>query len=211
MPTRELFDQSGRLLAGIVLLTALVGLLSWTGTVAVDPLASGYPDATDVTTARESSIGDRVVLDGSVAETDPLVITTRPNGNGRFTVIATTDSLERSTGPLETGDRVTAFGTLVDASTLDAERTIITGLWESLYMIVVSFIGGCWALARLVRGWRVDRDRVALVPRTTAATNSDGRGSDSSPSRGDGASADGSSERHRGRSKTDRRREQSDQ
>ncbi|SDD78802.1 hypothetical protein [Natrinema hispanicum] len=197
MSTREPFGQSGRLLASVALLLALVGLLSWTGTAAVEPLESTYPDEADVTPDRESYIGDRVVLDGAVVETDPLVIATQSNGNGRFTVVRTADTLERSAGPLETGDRITVFGTLEDVSTLDAERTISTALWESLYMVVVSFVGGCWVLARLIRGWRIDWDRYALVPRPTAPTTGGKSGVDSGRSQGDGTSADGSSERHR--------------
>ncbi len=210
MPTREPFGQSGRLLASVALLIALVGLLSWTGTAAVEPLESTYPDEGDVTPARESYIGDRVVLDGAVVETAPLVIATQSNGNGRFTVRRTADTLERSTGPLETGDRVTVFGTLADASTLDADRTVSTALWESLYMVVVSFIGGCWVLARLIRGWRVDRGRGALVPRPTAPPNGSKPGVDPNPSRGDGTSADGSSEQYKNHPHADRHREQRD-
>ncbi|TMT81680.1 hypothetical protein E2L06_17280 [Haloterrigena sp. H1] len=210
MSTREPFGQSGRLLAGVLLLIALVGLLSWAGTAAVDPLESTYPDEADVTTARDSYIGECVVLGGSVVETDPLVIATQPNGNGRFTVVQTADSFERSTGPLETGDRVTVFGTLEDTSTLGAERTISTDLWETFYMVVVSFIGGCWVLVRLVRGWRIDWDRGVLVPRLTTPTSGGKPGVDPSLSRGDETSADGSNERYQDRSKTDRHREQRD-
>jgi|GEM_PF-975944 len=197
MSTREPFGQSGRLLASVALLIALVGLLSWAGTAAVDPLERTYPDEADVTPDRESYIGDRIVLDGAVVETDPLVIATQSTGNGRFTVVRTADTLERSTGPLETGDRVTVFGTLEDASTLDADRTISTALWESLYMVVISFVAGCWVLARLVRGWRVDWGRGALVPGFTASMSGGKPDTDPSPSRGDGTSVDGSSERHR--------------
>ena len=211
MSTREPFGQSGRLLSGVVLLLALVGLLSWAGTAAVDPLDSTYPNDADVTEARDSYIGERVVLDGSVVETDPLVIATLPNGNGRFTVVHTADSIERSTGPLEIGDRVTVFGTLGDAATLDAARTVSTDPWETFYTVVVSLVGGCWVLARLVRGWRIDRNRGALVPRLTTPTNGGTSSADPSPSRGDDTAAEGSSERHRGRSKTDPHRTQRDQ
>jgi len=210
MSTREPFGQSGRLLAIVALLIVLVGLLSWTGTATVDPLETTYPDEADVTSDRESYIGERVVLDGSVVETDPLVIATQSNGNGRFTIVRTADTLERSTGPLETGDRVTVFGTLEDAATLDADRTISTALWESLYMVGISFVAGCWVLARLVRGWRVDWGRGALVPRFTATISGGTSGGDPGRLQGDGTSADGSSKRHRDRSHAERHREQRD-
>ncbi|MFA9418276.1 hypothetical protein [Natrinema sp. HArc-T2] len=210
MSTREPFGQSGRLLAGVVLLITLVGLLSWASTAVVDPLETTYPDEADVTSNRESYIGERVVLDGSVVETDPLMIATQPNGNGRFSVVHTADSLKRSTGPLETGDRVTVFGTLEDASTLDATRTISTALWESFYMIGISFVAGCWVLARLVRDWRVDRARKALVPRPTAPTNGDTSGVVSGQSQDGGTSADGSIKQHRDCSHAERQREQRD-
>ncbi|WP_222912897.1 hypothetical protein [Natrinema sp. SYSU A 869] len=88
---------------------------------------------------------------------------------------------------------MTAFGTLENESTLDADRTVTDELWGSLYMGVVSVIGGCWVLARLVRGWRVDHDRLALVPRTEALTSDGHRGTARSASLGD-ESVRGSSE-----------------
>ncbi|WP_222912898.1 hypothetical protein [Natrinema sp. SYSU A 869] len=52
------------------------------GAAAVEPLKSGYPAEDDVTTDREAYVGDRVVLSGTVVETDPVVIATRTGGNG---------------------------------------------------------------------------------------------------------------------------------
>ncbi|WP_226482760.1 hypothetical protein [Natrinema amylolyticum] len=171
------------------------------GSRAVEPLESGYPAEDDVTANREGYIGDRVVLSGTVVETDPIVIATRTGGDGRFTVANAADTLQQSTASLETDDRVTAFGTLEDESTLDADRTVTDDLWGSLYMGIVSLIGGCWVLARLVRGWRVDRDRLALVPRTESLTGDGHRGTARSASPG-GESVDGSSEEHRKRPDT---------
>lgn len=171
MPASEPFGQSGRLLAGVALLVALLALMGWTGATAAEPLARDYPDEVEVTPNPDAYVGDRVALGGIVVETDPVVIATRASGYGRFTVVNADESLQQSAGPLEEGDRVTAFGALADESTLDAERTITSEPQETLYMVGVSFVAGCWVLVRLVRGWRFDRARVAFVPRSATATS----------------------------------------
>ncbi|WP_408958946.1 hypothetical protein [Natrinema sp. 74] len=175
MPAREPFGQRGRLLAGGALLVVLFVLLSWSGTVATAPLDPAYPDGVEVTSNRDAYVGDSVVIGGSVVETDPVVVATRASGYGRVTVANAHDSRLHSTAPLEQGDDVTVFGTLTDDSTLEAERIITDEIRDTLYMLAISLVGGCWVLARLVRGWRIDRDRLALVPRTATGPNSDQR------------------------------------
>ncbi|WP_254531734.1 hypothetical protein [Natrinema gelatinilyticum] len=210
MPPREPFGQVGRLLAGIVLLAALLGLVYWTGATGVEPLERGYPDEVDVTQNREAYVGDRVALGGIVVETDPVVIATQRSGYGRFTVVGAHETLQHSSVTLETGDRVTAFGTLEDESTLVADRTVTDRLRDTLYMVVVSFVAGCWVLGRLVRRWRLDVDRFALVPRSTSPTDGGRRNADRSVAQGGTAITDGSSERRGVRSNTGRSRDGGD-
>ena len=49
-------------------------------------------------------------------------------------------------------------------------------------MYVISFVGGLWVLGRFGRGWRVDRERLAFVPRDEPAG---GNRADRPPDRGD--------------------------
>ncbi|MDS0474397.1 hypothetical protein [Natrinema sp. 1APR25-10V2] len=203
MPAREPFGQRGRFLAGVVLLTALLVLLWWTGAAAATPLEEAYPNEVEVTSNRDAYVGERVVLGGFVVETDPVVIATRASGYGRFTVVNADDSRLQSTAPLERGDDVTVFGTLADESTLEADRTVTDELRDTLYMFAVSFVGGCWVLVRLVRGWRIDRDRFALVPRTATPPTAGRRDGDTGSSL---EAVAGSSERARSRPGRDRQR-----
>ncbi|WP_254525236.1 hypothetical protein [Natrinema caseinilyticum] len=210
MPPREPFGQAGRLLAGIALLAALLGLVYWTGAVGAEPLERGYPDEVDVTQNRDAYVGDRVAIGGIVVETDPVVIATQRSGYGRFTVVGAHESLQHSSVTLETGDRVTAFGTLEDESTLVADRTVTDRLRDTLYMVVVSFVAGCWVLGRLVRGWRLDLDRFALVPRSASPTDGNQGDADRDTARGGTAMADGSSGSRRARTNAGRSRDGGD-
>ncbi|WP_254763683.1 hypothetical protein [Natrinema marinum] len=175
MSAREPFGQRGRLVAGTALLAALFLLLCWTGAATAEPLETAYPDGLEVTSNPDAYVGDRVVIGGFVVETDPVVIATRASGYGRFTVVDAADSRLQSAAPLERGDDVTVFGTLTDASTLEADRVLTDELRDTFYMLAVSLVGGCWVLGRLVRGWRIDRDRLALVPRTATRPDGDRR------------------------------------
>ncbi len=161
----EPYGQSGRVLAAFVLGALLVGSLVWVGATAADPLESPYPDETEVTPEPEAYVGEQVVLGGFVVDTDPVVIATRASGHGRFTLVDADDHLQNAAGPLDVDDRVDAFGTLEDESTLVVERTTTRQPSETAYMYVVSAIGGLWVVGRFVRGWRFDRSTLAFVPR----------------------------------------------
>lgn len=179
---RAPFGRSGRRLAAVGLLVALLGLALSAG-AAADPLESEYPTADDVTQNREASVGERVVLSGRIVDADPVVVATRAGGDGRFTLIDANGRLRNGNGPLERGDRVTAFGRLVDESTLAVERTTVADPIGTAYMLVVSLFGGCWTVGRFATDWRFDRDRVAFVRETDP-------GSLEESGRGDGSDRD---------------------
>ncbi|SIS07044.1 hypothetical protein [Natronorubrum thiooxidans] len=159
-----LTDQRSRILAALILVVLLAGCLVWAGTTP-DPLESQYPDETEVTPAPEAYVGEQVVLGGFVVDTDPVVIATRASGYGRFTLVDADDRLQNADGPLAVDDRVTAFGTLEDESTLVVERTTTRETSETAYMYVISAIGGLWVAGRFIRGWRFDWSTLAFVPR----------------------------------------------
>ena len=161
----EPYGQRGRAVTALVLLAALSGCLVWAGATPGDPVASAYPDEHEVTPSPEAYVGDRVVLGGFVVETDPVVIATRASGYGRFTLVDVNDRLLNADRPLERDDRVTAFGTLEDDSTLVVERAVTRESSEESYMYLVSALGGLWVAGRFVRQWRVDRSALAFVPR----------------------------------------------
>ncbi|MFP8890763.1 hypothetical protein ACLI4U_13480 [Natrialbaceae archaeon A-CW2] len=168
MPSSEPFGQRGRLLCALVLLAALGGLLVWYGTLpAYDSSMNDFPNEDDVAPEPDAYVDQQVVLGGHVVDTEPVTIEVTTDGSSStFTVHNANEALRNSDQSLESGDRVTAFGTLTDTSTLEAERYSTREPWEAQYMYVVSFLGGLWVLGRFVRGWQFDRGRLAFVPRT---------------------------------------------
>lgn len=149
-----------RVLAVILLGVVLVGVLVGAGTIGPDPATNTFPDGADVASDPGAHVGQQVAVGGTVVETDPVVIRVRYGFDERahFTLLHVED-------PVSEGDSVSAFGTLTDDGTIDADRTLVRTPWETWYMYAVSFVGGLWVFGRLVRHWRVDRERVALVPR----------------------------------------------
>lgn len=165
MTTQEPFGQTGRLLAAGALLAALFGLMIWSGTVPGSPIEREVPNEVEVTPDRESYVGDRVVLGGTVVDTDPVVLATRASGYGRFTLVDANGGVQNSDEPLESGDRISAYGTLEDEETLAVERATVQQPSETRYMYVVSLLGGLLVAGHFVRHWRIDGRRLAFVPR----------------------------------------------
>ncbi|ELY93780.1 hypothetical protein C483_03854 [Natrialba hulunbeirensis JCM 10989] len=161
----EPFGQRGRLLAILLLLALLFGLMVWAGASPAEPMEQPGPDETDVPQDRAAYVGSAVTLGGEVVSTEPVVIATRASGYGQFTIVGADDTLVTTGGPLESGDQLTAYGTLEDESTLVAERTVTRQSNEMQYMYAVSLLGGLWVVGRFACGWRFDRERLAFVPR----------------------------------------------
>lgn len=166
--TREPFGQLGRVVAIGVLLAALVGLTVWAGALPVTPMESEVPNEVEVTPDREAYVGEQVVLGGFVVDTDPVVLATWASGDGRFTLVDADEHVQNTDEPLETGDHMSAYGTLEDEETLAVERATVQQPSETRYMVIVSLLGGLWVAGRLVRDWRFDRERLAVVPRDRA-------------------------------------------
>ncbi|WP_164722040.1 hypothetical protein [Haloterrigena salifodinae] len=172
----EPYGQSGRILAAIVLVGLLIGCLIWAGATVGDLTETQYPDETDVTPEPAAYVGDEVALGGYVVDTDPVVIATRASGYGRFTLVDANAQLRTDNAPLERGDRVTAFGTLEDDSTLVVERTLTREPTETRYMILASALGGLWVVGRFVRHWCIDRTALAFAPRKRSRSGRSDRG-----------------------------------
>lgn len=151
---------AGRVLAVVLLAAALAGVLVGAGAIEPDPATNTFPDEEDVASSPGDHIGQRVSVGGTVVETDPVVVRVT-YGLGEYARVTVVNVEE----PVAEGDSVSAFGTLTDERTVDAERTLVRAPWETWYMYGVSFLGGLWVLGRLGRHWRVDRELLALVPR----------------------------------------------
>ena len=143
-----------------LLTVVLAGLLVWAGTLSPADVQRDFPSEDDVGPDRDAYIGERVTLSGTVVETNPVIITVEYGTGESFR--ATLADADQS---VSEGDQVSAFGTLESPSTLAVERVVVREPWELWYMYAVSFVGGLWVVARTVRRWRVDADRLAVVPR----------------------------------------------
>ena len=149
-----------RAVAIAVLLAVLVGLFVAAGTQTSDPGLNDYPGEDEVGPDPGAHVGQQVSLDGRVVGTDPLRMEVEYGTGETFEVTVT------GVDPtVSAGDHLKAFGTLEAEGRLSADRVVVREPWELWYMYAVSFVGGLWVLARTVRRWRVDADRLAVVPR----------------------------------------------
>ena len=170
MQPRDALGQRRRLAVAALLLICLAGLLLWYGTLpTATPAQNEYPDEDHVGPTPDAYVGEPVVLSGEVVATKPVVIeATYQQGSRQFTLAQPAAAVTNTERAITTGDRVTAFGTLVEPTTLTTERAIVRAPWEFQYMYLVSFLGGCLALGWFCRQWRFDRTRLAFVPREPA-------------------------------------------
>lgn len=164
MSAREPAGQAGRLLAAAFLVAALAALFVWSGTLSPDPAVNRYPEERDVMPNPGSHAGERASIGGYVVGTDPVVIETGYSGPSRFTLEGAATA-EGNVERLEDGDRVTAFGTITDESTIETERLVTQTAGEQGYMLVVSAVGGLWVAGRFLWGWRFDLATLSFVPR----------------------------------------------
>jgi hypothetical protein len=154
MPTAEPYGSRLRLAAFVVLLVCLGGLLVGAGTI-----TPPYPDEDRIGQHPDAYVGQSVMLGGTVVGTDPITIEADPETGESFQV-----TLQHVDESVAVGDEIVAFGTLEDDSTLTVERAVVRSPWEFTYMYLVSFIGGLWVLGRLATQWRIDGDRLVLLP-----------------------------------------------
>ncbi|QIO24106.1 hypothetical protein [Haloarcula sp. JP-L23] len=148
----------------IVLLLLLSLVLVWSlvafGTVEKVPTDSIRDKSTkQVLVAPESHIGDRVIVDGTVASTDPIVVRLRESSVQEMTVTG----IDRR--KLAVGNRVYVTGTLTGPSRIAGDSVMVEKPWEKTAMYVGSFVGGLLALGQVSRHWRFSRRERALVPR----------------------------------------------
>lgn len=144
----------------LVLLLTLAWSLASFGSVEEMPSNSiRDQETTEVIMEPDSHVGERVVIDGTVVDTDPVVVRLQTGGIEELTVTG----LDRDAAAVDS--QVYVFGTLTGPRTIDGDRIVVEEPWERRYMYVVSFLGGLVVLGRVVRDWQFSRDGWALVPR----------------------------------------------
>jgi len=164
-------SRRARLLALAVVVAALAVALVAFGTLGPNPADGRYPATTDVIGDEDRYLGERVQIGGEVVETDPLVVA----DSYQFVRDGTLDTrriawtITDAQPSADLGDAAQVYGTLTDERTIRSTTTrISTG--DRRYMYLVSFLAGLWVLARLVRQWRLDPQRLAVTPRETPLT-----------------------------------------
>jgi hypothetical protein len=158
-------DHRRRLLVIVLLVGALFSVFVWYGSVTYDPALNDYPTDEDVAPIPEAYVGERISLGGEVVATDPIVVEVETEGmTWTVTLEETTDAIVRGDEPT-VGERITAHGTLTDATTLDTDRAYTREPWEWAYMYAISAVAAAWVVGRAFTGWRFDRDQLAIVPR----------------------------------------------
>lgn len=142
--------------------TLLFILPIWYGSLGPAPEMHAYPTGDDLARDYDHYIGDRVVVSGDVKTTDPLTIASEydPSQTIELTIIGTSSSIQ-------SGTELQVYGIVRGDRTIEAINTLAIpqrGFW---YSYTVSFIAGLWVLGRIFRGWRFNRDALALEPRHT--------------------------------------------
>ncbi|EMA08277.1 hypothetical protein [Haloferax denitrificans] len=152
----------GQRVAGVVvLLLCLGGLLVWFGSLAPNPAVGAYPGDDELGANYDAYLDEPVAVGGTVIEVEPLTIVVE-YGAGEVIELRLVDEDSQLTA--SHGDHVTLFGTVKPDRTILVEHAYAVPGGQYLYMYLVSFGGGLWVLARLIRTWRFDWDTWALIP-----------------------------------------------
>ncbi|MFB6301651.1 MAG: hypothetical protein ABEH78_02135 [Haloferacaceae archaeon] len=148
----------------LVVLLALASL----GTMMVDYAArepQQGPSPSALAADYERHVGERISFWATVVAVGDGTFTVRVEG-GRLTVVG-------SDVAVEPGDSVDVYGTLRSNRRLAAERVLVSRTENRLYMFAVSVAAVGLALAAFRRHWRLDRRRLAFVPRDRTPAGAD--------------------------------------
>ena len=151
-----------RAIAIVGLVALLFGLAVWYGSLAPAPALGAYPDQDHLATDYTRYLGDYVSVDGRVVDTIPVTIlaSTETGTPLRLTVT------ELSIAVTE-GETLRVYGVVEAHRTIRATRAVTTSPSGQWYAVSISFLAGVWALARLIRYWRIRPTDWTLTRRET--------------------------------------------
>lgn len=178
---RTMLESRGRrVLAVAVLLGVLGSLAVGFGTVAPDPRSNHFLDESDLATGGDAHVGQRTQVEGVVVRTDPVVVRTpysvwEDDHYETGAVELRVTDLDRS---VQRGDSLQVFGVVEADRTVRATDSVAVSATNFRYMYGVSLLAGLWVLARLVRGWTVDWEELALRRRVSGRTRDRRRSAD---------------------------------
>lgn len=107
---------STRAILVATLVCVLGALLFGAGTIDGNP---SYADEKDLIVAYNSHIGEQSEIDGQIVDTDPVRIEIEYGPEMVELTIINVDE------PVETGEKLRVFGTVIDDRTVEAETTVV--------------------------------------------------------------------------------------
>jgi hypothetical protein len=161
-------SRASRIAILCVLFAVLAVLLFWYGVpTPPDPQLGQVPTADHLATDADAYVGQPVQVTGTVVGTDPVVVETGYEhwSEDRYrtgTLEITVTGLATDATP---GQTLQVYGTLRDGRTIDATNSSVRSAGSRTFMYGISALAGVWVLARLVRGWTVDWDTLAIEQR----------------------------------------------
>lgn len=154
-----------RLAVLIILIALLAGHLIWFNTVGPNPAMGDYPGGGHLAADYEQYIGERVVVNGEVVDTNPVLVRYGPADDPKLFLTVTELSIQP-----ERGDPISIFGIVRPDHTIEAINVVIhdrRGLSEYglSHTWAVSFLAGIWVLGRILNHWRLNTHDLTLRPR----------------------------------------------
>lgn len=178
--------RTSRLAVLCVLFGLLVVLAVWFGTaVSGGPQPGQAPGPDHIAGDAGDYVGRPVQVSGTVLRVDPVVIAAEYEHwtGDRYRTGVLEVTVTGSTATVTPGQHLQAYGPLVSERTVEAENSVVVPAGNIGFMYVVSALAGVWVLARLVRGWTVDRGTLAIgrrpIPLETLASLDPRRSEDS--------------------------------
>ena len=162
--------RASRLVALCVLLGLLLGIAVWFGvSTSQGPWPGEAPTVDHLAASDEAYVDRHVHVSGTVVRTDPVVVVARYERwtGSRYRTGVLGFPVTGLTTPVAPGRALQVYGTLAPDGTIRATNGVVVPSRNIVFMYGVSALAGLWVLARLVRGWTVDRSTLAAEPRST--------------------------------------------
>lgn len=154
----------GRLTIVLLLLVGQFTLFPLYAQQPVNPDAWVLPRSGDFLDAPDRYLGEKVVTEGVVVDTDPLTLDVEVEQQV-YPINVTGSAITPNVG-----DKVRVYGILAGPRTVRALNAFAVprrGLW---YTWSVSSLAGLWTLVRMLKHWRLDLHELAFRPRETNLT-----------------------------------------